>query len=275
MKRLTKMKRPLSSLLAVLFLVLVAALAAPQAQADVILTSGNSQVTIDPTSQAGMCSWTVNGTEQMYQQWFWYRVGSTGPESSIDTLSAPGIVKSGTDQVDLTYTGNLMSVLVRYTLTGGSTSADVAETIKVTNTSASNLALHFFQYSDFDLNGTDVGDTAQIYAPLHNTVIQSEGTLAVAETVVTPRPSHYQVGFYPDLILSLTDGDPTTLGDIGGPLGPGDLDWAYQWDVDLASGESFLISKDKLVSAVPIPPAAILFGTGLLGLVGIGLKRRS
>jgi hypothetical protein len=274
MKR-TKMKRPMSSLLAVLFLVLVAALAAPQAQADVYLTSGSSQVVIDPTSEAGMHSWTVNGTEQMYQQWFWYRVGSTGGESSIDTLSAPVVVTSGTNQVDLTYTGNLMSVLVRYTLTGGSTSADVAETIKITNTSASNLALHFFQYSDFDLNGTDVRDTAQIYAPLNNTVIQSEGTLAVAETVITPRPSHYQVGFYPELILSLTDGDPTTLGDIAGPLGSGDLDWAFQWDVDLPSGESFLISKDKIVNVVPIPPAAILFGTGLLGLVGLRRARKS
>jgi hypothetical protein len=275
MKRLMKMKRPLSSFLAVLFLVLVAALAAPQAQADVFLTSGNNEVSIDPAGEFGMYSWTVNGTEQMYQQWFWYRVGSSGPESSIDKLSAPVIVTSGTDQVDLTYTGNLMSVLLRYTLTGSSTSAHVAETIKVTNTSASNLALHFFQYSDFDLNGTDVGDTAQIYAPLHNTVIQSDGALTVAETVVTPAPSHYQVGVYPNLIDSLTDGGPTTLGDIAGPLGPGDLDWAFQWDVDLASGESLIISKDKIVNVVPIPPAAILFGTGLLGLVGLRMSRKS
>jgi hypothetical protein len=275
MRRLTKMKQPLSSFLAVLFLVLVTALAAPQAQADVVLTSGNSQVIIDPTSWAGMYSWKVNGAEQMYNQWFWYRVGSTGPESTIDTLSAPGIVTSGTDKVDLTYTGNLMSVLVRYTLTAGSTSAHVAETIQVTNTSASNLSLHFFQYTDFDLNGTPEGDTAQIYAPLHNTVIQSDGTLTVAETVVTPAPSHYQVGFLPDIILSLTDGDPTTLGDIGGPLGPGDLDWAYQWDVDLASGASLIISKDKIVNIVPLPPAAILFGTGLLALVGLRRSRKS
>jgi hypothetical protein len=274
--RRTKMKRPLSAFLAVLFLVLVAALAAPQAQAtDVVLTSGNSEVTIDPSGQAGMYSWMVNGTEQMFQQWFWYRVGSSGPESSIDKLSAPGIVKSGTDQVDLTYTGNLMSVLVRYTLTGGSSSADVAETIKVTNTSACTLALHFFQYSDFDLNGTWQMDTAQIYAPLYNTVVQSDGTMAIAETIVTPRPSRYQVGLYPDLIDSLNDDLPTTLSNFSGPLGPDDVDWAYQWDVNLASGASLLISKDKLVSAVPIPPAAILFGTGLLGLVGIGLKRRS
>ena len=56
------------------------------AKADVVLTDFNSTVVIDPTSQAGMYTWTVDGVDQMWQQWFWYRIGSAGPEQSIDTL---------------------------------------------------------------------------------------------------------------------------------------------------------------------------------------------
>jgi hypothetical protein len=264
----------MKKILAALCLILLMALGAPLAQADVILTSGNSQVKIDPANWYGLYSWTVNGTEQMYNQWFYYRVGSSGPERSIDTLSAPGIVTSGTDQAELTYIGSLISVSVKYALVGGSGSeAKLTETVSITNISTSSLALHFFQYTDFDLNGTPGGDVGEIYGPKHNRVDQKEGSVMLSEKGITP-PSYYQISDFPDIILSLTDADPTTLNDTGGPLGPGDLAWALEWDFNLDSGESFLISKDKMISTVPIPPAALLFGTGLLGLVGIGLRRK-
>ena len=51
------------------------------------LVDQNSSVTIDPTSQAGVDNWTVNGVNQLYQEWFWYGVGSSG-DLSIDQLSA-------------------------------------------------------------------------------------------------------------------------------------------------------------------------------------------
>src|SRR5271165_3106552 len=76
---------------------------APQSQASVTLTDQNSTVLIDPTSQAGVYNWTVDGINNLYQQWFWYRIGSTGGQSSIDTISAPSITLSGTNGVNLSY----------------------------------------------------------------------------------------------------------------------------------------------------------------------------
>ena len=57
--------------------------------ANIILTDGNSSVTIDPTGPAGVENWSINGQNQIHQEWFWVRTGSTGGQSSIDTLSAP------------------------------------------------------------------------------------------------------------------------------------------------------------------------------------------
>ena len=55
----------------------------------ITLQDGNTTVTIDPNNPAdGVNSWTVNGVNQLLQQWFWYRIGNTGPAYSIDTLGA-------------------------------------------------------------------------------------------------------------------------------------------------------------------------------------------
>src|SRR5208337_545666 len=70
------------------------------------LSSGNSSVSIDLGSQAGMYNWTVDGQNQLNQQWFWYRVGSSGPEASIDTIGMPTVQTYGTSILDTTYTAS-------------------------------------------------------------------------------------------------------------------------------------------------------------------------
>ena len=49
------------------------------------LTDDNSTAVIEGGSSAGVGTWTIDGTDHMFQQWFWYRVGNTA-EASIDTL---------------------------------------------------------------------------------------------------------------------------------------------------------------------------------------------
>jgi len=85
----SKVKR----ILWMLFVVVALVAYTPVCSADVVLTDQNTTVTIDPVNGAGVYSWLVNGVEQLFQQWFWYRVGSTGGESPLETLdNTPGIV---------------------------------------------------------------------------------------------------------------------------------------------------------------------------------------
>ncbi|MCK4624105.1 MAG: PEP-CTERM sorting domain-containing protein [Phycisphaerae bacterium] len=245
--------------------------------ADVVLTDRNATATFDLESSAGMKGWTVDGTDHLFQQWFWYRIGNAGGESSIDTLGLDIGWPTDTDG-----DGQCEHLFVRYVDqagnfkieidfelmggTNGSGTSDLAESISIINTSATTLDFHFFQYCDFDLNGTLVDERVEITGG--NTAIQENLGYTIAETVETPLANHYEVGVYNGTLASLSDALPTTLGDVAGPLTNADLTWAFQWDFTLAPGGTFIISKDKLI--VPEPATLCLLGSGLLVL----LRRR-
>src|SRR5947208_16029987 len=57
----------------------------------ITLVNNNSVAQVNTASQAGMFNWLIDNRNVLNQQWFWYRVGSLGPEASIDTISAPSI----------------------------------------------------------------------------------------------------------------------------------------------------------------------------------------
>jgi len=71
----------------------------------------------------------------------------------------------------------------------------------------------------------------------------------------------------------LNDGGPTTLADNPG-VGPGDATWAFQWDFLLNPGQTFQVSKDKRIGAVPEPASLLLLGSGLLGGLKAVRRRR-
>jgi hypothetical protein len=253
--------------------------------ATLTLTDQNSTVLIDPTSQAGVYTWNVDGVNQLFQQWFWYRIGSTGGESSIDTLSAPSGGTTSANSATVSYAGtNNLSAQVQYVLTGSSTgsgASDLQETITLTNTNtgSQSIPLHFFQYSDFDLNGSPGGDFVQFINA--NAVDQykliGNNKEDLSETVHTVTPhlgvtQEYQGDFYANTLNSLNDSNPTTLNNtpvVGGPaLGPGDMTWAYEWDYTLPAGGTLIIGKDKAISVVPVPEPA---SSALFAFAGICL----
>src|SRR5690348_12549360 len=144
--------------------VLLSALA-PQAFSQVVLTSGNSLVSINATGPgAGMNNWTVDGFNTLGLQWFWYRSGSMTREQTIDTLSAPTITPTSAHQSRIAYADGNFSISVDYNLNGqslGSGQATMIESISIRNLSSSAQTMSFFQYSDFNLGGSP-GDSVSI-----------------------------------------------------------------------------------------------------------------
>ncbi len=260
-------------LLYLLFSVMVAGTVSAQLQ----LFDRNSSVTIVPNSQAGMNQWLVDGVSVLNQQWFWFRVGTSGGQSSLDTLPLQYVLSDTNpftdprlDTFSALYTGAGFTIEVKFTLDGsvpGSGTADLAEQIDISNTSAAPLDFHFFQYCDFNLS---LADTAQYLNS--NTVQQAGGSALVTETVFTPAPSHREAALAPTLLNLLNGGLPATLNDNLN-AGPGDAEWANEWDATIGVGQSLLISKDKHV-VVPEPTGLALTVLGLGGLLLLSRSRK-
>jgi hypothetical protein len=240
-------------------------------------TSGNASATINLGSQAGMYNWTVNGVDQLNQQWFWYRVGPTGPERSIDTIGAPALTITP-NSLTATYTHSQFNIRVDYVLASalpGSSDSTLTESITVNNTSGGPLDFHFFQYSDFDLGGTPGGDTVQLDTNVsgkYNYALQTDGPVIFSESNVVPGASGGEAAAFPVTLSSLNDGVATSLSGSAGPVS-GDVTWAFQWDSMLdttTQGSSFVLSKTKYIS-VPEPGALSLMG---LSLAAWALRRR-
>jgi hypothetical protein len=263
------------------------------------LTDANSRATINDSSSAGMTSWSVDGVNQLYQQWFWYRVGSaaTTPETPINLLpsgasSLTTASQTNSASLSLLYTAPRFTIDILYGLQGGlsgSGGAGTTENITINNTSRTALDFHFFQYSDFDLGGT-AGGQSVTFTGL-NTVDQTLGGTTLSETVVSPTPSRHEASFWPTILSSLTNGTPTTLSNlpaVGGSTAPplGDVTWAFEWDRSgtnsIAAGHSLNIVKGKnitnitpVVADVPEPASLAIWGFLAIGMAaGSRFRRR-
>jgi hypothetical protein len=239
-------------------------------QAQIVTLSDNGSIAlIDSASQAGMFTWRLGDINQLAQQWFWYRVGPSGPESSIDTISAPSITQTVPYQATTRYGNATLSVEVAYLLTGNPSAASstLSETITIANNQTQGaLDLHFFQYMDLDLAGTTGNQSVALNASLaraKQTMLNSSGF--AVETAIQ-NPSHREAGLFPQTLNRLNDGLATTLNDSL-TAGPGDATFAFQWDVTINPGSSFQISK---IVTVPEPSAVVLLA---LGLVAFGFRR--
>jgi len=229
----------------------------------VSLTNANSVVEISTNSSAGAYTWSVDGVDQLSQQWFWFRVGSVDPEQSLNSLSTP-TVSTNADGRGMTafYSNHIFTIQVDYHLTGGqegSGRSSLSSSVQINNLTINPLEFHFFDYADFDLGGTAGSDsTAVRFSPNQFFVADQSDVTASApiiqETVNSPAASHTQAEPFAVILSSLNDGSPSTLDDTT-TAGPGDTTYGFQWDFTLLPTNSFLIQTVRAIS--PVPPMTI------------------
>ncbi len=243
----------------------------------ITLSDQNSLAQINVSSSAGMFNWSVDGQNQLNQQWFWLAVGNGGP-TAINNLGPVSVTTASSRSLAAVYDNGSYGVEIDYLLTGSplfTGHSDIGESISLYNHSGSAKTFHFYQYSDFNLDGNAGGDTITLQRNLRGNFYladQQRPTATLSETVVTPGANHGEAALAGVTLAKLNGGLPVTLSDNLGTVGPGDVTWAFEWDVTVADGGSFLISKDKALT-IHVPEASSLTMLSL-GLAGVVVRRQ-
>ncbi|MBL4808558.1 MAG: hypothetical protein JKY43_00670 [Phycisphaerales bacterium] len=227
----------------------------------------NTSATFDPAS--GQVNWLIDGTNQLFTQEFYFRRSTDTREFRMDSSNLNNIGNFTQDTNPFTDTradafGSLFSdnngleFETLFTIRGnapGSNSAALAEQITIRNTSNAAISISFFQFVDFDLGGDPFDDFGQIVGG--NTAQQSDDNTILSETVATPMPTFFQVGDSFDMTNMFND---SAIDNLDGTASySGDVAWAFQWDITLQAGGSFLISKNKNI--IPTPGSLMILGS--------------
>jgi hypothetical protein len=223
------------------------------------LSHDNSVVSFDPNysinpANNGLILWTVDDVNQLFQNQFWYRIGSQDRESPINNLNLIHLDQSqpGDKQISANYAGSGFEIAIDFTLDGdseGSGRSNLFENIAIKNTSFDKLDFHLFNYTDFDLNDNGTQDTTKIGS---NKAEQFD-QFTWATEVIEPRATYYQVSPVSTILDALEDNASTTLNDLPSLLSSGDNAYAFQWDFTLDPEKSFLIKNYKSLQSVPEP----------------------
>lgn len=246
------------------------------AQADVTLTDLNSSVHFYDNGSGGlggMDAWNVDGVDHLFEQWFWYRTGTDTREYRLDSLTQSITLQTGR-LLELSHAGTGFSIDTLYVLTGGtagSNFSDIAETIRIRNTGTSSITMSFYQYSDFDLGGTIPDSSVDLVNANLWRQTDIAGGLALNEASSIPTASASEANYFAATRTALDDSDIDILNGTTS-AGPGDLTWAWQWNVTIGAGGSFIISKDKQIQPIPAPGAVVLAMMGM-SLVGWAKRR--
>jgi hypothetical protein len=247
------------------------------------LADGNSVVTLNLTNPgSGMDNWTVDGQNQLSQQWFYYRIGNTGTAASVGSLTLASVTQPSASSLNTTYVSpGQFSLQVVYSLVGGangSGTADLTEQIKIQNLTSAPLAFNFFQYANFQLGGPANANNQVVQLEtnrkgLYNEALVTTGNIALTENVdsaISPGANNGEAGLVPNTLNNITGTAGYNL-DNTNNSGPGDATWALQWTNGIAANGTLIISKDLNIAGVPEPATWSLIS---LGLVAYGVRRR-
>jgi hypothetical protein len=269
-------------------------------------TDGYTVAVVDPDTSTGMNSLTINGTQQVQSQWFYYREGSgPGAFSPLNDLGTPVVIQNQDDPTqapagtfDLTnvkyastYTSGTsvatFTVSINYQLIGGGpTGTELIEGVNISNSSTSAIALpfNFIQYDHFTLDDDSSNESVQMKPLINTNEAYQTDTLGASiseDAVVTSAgpPDFFEASNFtspPDF----TGATATHLNDSmqAGIPTPGNVTWSFEWDgiMDdgmINPGQSLILSKTISIN-VPEPATASV-ALGAASLFAIRRPRRT
>ncbi len=249
----------------------------PQANAQTYtLSHGSSTATYTPTSIGGMTDWNVGGADHLTSQAFWVRAAGDTRETSLAEIHSSSSQTTADSVTSVFSVSGLYSINISYQLTSLSADkAQILESITIRNNSTSDLGLSFFQYNNFDLAHNLSGDYVRILRDsltggptMAQQIELGFGGISEEATVQNNPPSVLaETAYYATIYTKLVDSDVDDLNNMTGTVGPGNVEFAFEWSYTLGAGATETISKIKTLDVTVIPEPSI----ASLALLGAGM----
>lgn len=249
----------------------------------VTLNDANSTVRFDSASASGEYDWVIDSVDVLTRQWFWYRIGNSGPATSIDQIDATPVIvttdtapNTGDNLLQLTYENTTLKISLIYSLSGGQPGSGVAtmtQFISIQAKQAITGPVWFYQYADFNLSANDIDS---LNVTNGNTARQTGDDGSIQQSPATPAPTRYQVDVGANLLALLASGALTL--DNNTHTVTGDVNWLFAWNLgSMSANQQKFISIPQTVRIypaghnVPEPAAMVLFAAGV-GLLMFGRR---
>jgi hypothetical protein len=222
------------------------------------LSHGTSFIDVNPFARATVYNWYHAGNDQLHELSNWFRVGPSGGERSVHTLTVVSGVPQDTaadpapDFVTVHYFDTASVPRFRLEIDYFISGHLLGEEIRIFNVHPNlPLEMHFFEHVDLDLSNTAPDDVGMFTGP--NSVEQTDGIVLVRGSYDSDHRELDALDGFNDFIPRLTNGTPTTLLDTPGDfaqLGPGDLSWTLQWDFTGLPGDRPIIMPGGMTTIV-------------------------
>ncbi len=240
----------------------------------VTINNGNSSAEFADTD-AMMSYWSVDGTNHLWNQQWFVRVGTDDTSDLFTALGTP-VREIEVDSLSYEYEGRGLEIEAEYSLTGGapgSLRSRLNEKLSITNNGLSSVHLDLFQYTDWDLTGSSDDDNVSLeLGPLNSATAYQWDSLTYAKETVNQLPTHYQTASSFVILDELYSSSDLT--DDTSFTGPTDCTFAWQWSLDLDPGDSFSLCKEKSIAPVPEASTVLALPIGATALLGYFRRRR-
>lgn len=194
--------------------------------------------------------------DHLFQQWWWYRVNGVNPREFAFSNRTSNVASGNLLTLGYTEPEGFNAVLT-YRLTDGPNSpatCNIANTLRIDNTSGSSLSIAVFSYLDYDLTGS-TSNSATLTAPGRMRITHTSGAFG---EYLGEGAAAYQVAAFATVRSNLTDADIDDFASTGLPFGPGDWTGAFQWNLTIPAGGSVTVRSAFSINQVAVADPACL-----------------
>ncbi len=110
------------------------------------------------------------------------------------------------------------------------------------------LHLNLFHYADYELENTTSDNLVAIAVATDIIARQIEPDRQISHTPLVTQPNRYEVDFDPNILNHLDDADADDLNNALGPIGPGDLSYALQWDLHIPGNTTAQVTFNQQIT---------------------------